>query len=151
MITIPTGEQVIKCPDLDALAVLKFFARKDGRVDQLIRKIKTTLNSKKANFAQSDLGVAKLVEGGQPRQFVDPTELDKLRKKGRITGKQFLECLCVRTSILKKYLSENEIAAISAPADNDVDGAGALYAEVRPELTVDWKKVEDAMLQAAVE
>jgi len=120
--------------------------------------VKKTLVDKKAVFVESDLAIGQLRAAaggtGGERKFVDPTKLHGLIKKGRITLEQFLSVLCVRTSLLPKILSGDEIAQLAESPDEkepraqQAEYVGALYTDFKPDLRIDLDEVMDSISQA---
>lgn len=149
-IKIPNDATVVNDKRLTLVRVLSTLTAEDGRLDQLKDGIKGTLKQKKAAFAQSDLVVAQL-RSNPPKAFVVPRMLYALVKSKRITMEQFLDVLCIRSSLLPPILSGEEIKAISeVPVAQGSGTGGALFTEFKPEVRVDFDKIEAAILEAAV-
>lgn len=149
-IQVPTDAKIITDQSLDRIALLGALCKKKGRLDQLKAKLREALAGKKAQFAESDLALAR-VKPIEPREFVNQHQLYKLVETKKLTFKQYQDCVCIRTSILRNYLSLNEIAAISAPSPTagDEEGDAALYPEIKGGVSIDWEAVEQAMVDAA--
>ncbi|MDP9175637.1 MAG: hypothetical protein M3O30_17475 [Planctomycetota bacterium] len=116
----------------------------------LVTAIKSDLIEKDAVFAESDLVRAHL-RGGDgdadelPR-FPDAAKLHKLVKSGKITLKQFLNCVTVRGDALEKLLPPSEIDNICSDGAPTDPGAGRkLYTEFKPGVAFDYSRLEAAL------
>lgn len=149
-IRIPVDAHIVADQRLNLIRILSTLtAKKTGRLDRLKAAVKKSMAAKDATFAESDLVVARLSSGGEEKCFVDPQLLYALVKSKRITIEQFLDVICVRSSLLPEILSGAEIEQISEPAENAGDGdAGSLYTEFKADVKVDLDSIEKAILAA---
>lgn len=148
MIRIPDGVTPITDRRLTLVKILSSLTAENGRLDELKKAIKGAMKSKAAQFAQSDAVVAQLRKSN-PREFANPKKLYDFVKARRITMAQFLDVICVRSSLLPALLSGEEIKSISATAGNaGGDDAGSLYTDLKPGVTLDIGKIEEAILGA---
>jgi hypothetical protein len=156
MIKVPTDAKVVSDQRLTLIRIISQLTRKLGRLDELKNGVKRAMNDKSARFAESDLVIAELRGGGAggaaEKRYVDQHKLHALVKRKRIKMSQFLDVICVRTSLLEKILSGDEIEKLYRPADEaeQLEALGSLYTEFKPGAEPDFNAIEDAMLDAAM-
>jgi hypothetical protein len=153
MMHVPTDETVIRDCRLTLLRVVStLYERLVEADDGLKVQVKETMQRKGADFAESDLVIARLQNGGS-FSWIDARKLHGMigSKPGQITLDQFLSCISVGKQKLEKFLSKDAIAAIT----NKGSSAAAyksLVTEFKPGVAVDVDELADALqhaLQAA--
>lgn len=146
---IPADAKIVTDNRLTIIRILSLLTAKNGYLDKVKNAVKASMKLRDATFAQSDLALARL-QKSEPRSFADPRLLYELVKNNRITHEQFMDVLCVRSSLLPEILSGAEIHEISKPggAEAGEDAGAALYTEFKPDVRVDVAAIEDAILKA---
>jgi hypothetical protein len=156
---IPPGETVVNDSRLTLIKILSELTKDGGRLQYLKEQVKARLTARKARFAASDAVNARLQpakangDGEQAgRKFVKADDLHALIKAGDLTLKEFLDCACIRTSQLPKYLSGKQIDELLTPAEESDEAKplnlGALYTEFKDGITFDHERIESAILDA---
>jgi hypothetical protein len=104
----------------------------------LIAKVKSAMEAKNVEYAESDFVVAELRGDGEDAGKIDVDKAFKLCGENGIKLKDFLACCTVRKGDLKKLVSENEVEKITT------------YGTAEKKLVTEFRSAIDAVMDPEV-
>lgn len=141
-IHVPADAKVVRDSRINVVQIIKaLYDRFVDNDDSVKSKIKSTLQEKKADYAETEICVAAL-RAGTPRSSIDTNRAFKMflskEQSKELSLAQFLSCATVSKKALEKFLSGDEIAKLSVTG-----GAAepALYIEFKPGVQVNLDEI----------
>ena len=107
-------------------------------------KVKQSMQSKGAGFAESDLAVAAL-RAGPARSSIDPRKLYRLVESGELELRDFLACVTVRKEPLAQFLSGAAVEKISSAGTAPEP---SLFTEFKEGVELDFDQLSQALISA---
>ena len=151
-VVIPKNGRV-KVARIEDLTFLRAASSLADLIDSTKAGVKKRMRAAGVRFAQSEFVVADLrgEEKKESKRFTTARKLhEAFVKTERITFDQFLDVLCVRTSLLPDILSGEQIETILDAPQKAAPGedAGSLYTDWKPGITCDPEVLQIAMTLA---